>query len=353
MRRTSAQGGGLRTGLAVLAGFVIVSGGGGAAAQVSLSTLSQSADGPVCWSWSTPTPLADRLQSSIRYWEFDIPQASRTDLCGVGLSLRRYPGGGGFPPLVASYSQSGVVYLNTTAWVAPDRFVVLFAPTGGPLLALPLNVAQRLTIGPATLQYRFDHALPAGDRPATGSRHFDLVLVDLDHCAVERSDWTYRPDRCASDPPPPTPPPTPGSVTGVRVLPRDGALHVSWNAAGGEVSQYRVDAVDAAGALVRRVYTDADVFEAVVDGLVNGVEYTVTVTALTGHPDVEGPASEPETETPRSNGGDPIPTPTLPLAGAGALAALLVAGAARRLRGGAAVLLPGTPAVGRSEDPRS
>ena len=122
----------------------------------------------------------------------------------------------------------------------------------------------------------------------------------------------------------------PSQVAGVRVSPLDGGLRVSWDAAAGEVSQYRVDAVDASGELARRVYTDADVFEALLDRLVNGVEYTVTVTALTGHPDVEGPASEPETETPRSNGGDPVPTPALPLAGAGALAALLVAGAARR-----------------------
>ena len=330
----------MRTGLAVFVAFVIVSGGGGggASAQVSLSTLSQSSDGPVCWSWSTPTPLNDRFPGTERYWEFDIPQESRRDLCGAGFSLRRFPGGGGFPPLVAAYAQSGIVYVNVTAFIDPNRFVVLFAPTGGPLLELPLNVADRLGSPPATAQYRRAHTVPSGDRLAAGSRHFDLVLVDLDHCAVERSDWTYHPGRCASSEPPPSPPAPPGSVAGVRVLPRDGALHVSWSAAGGDVSQYRVDAADAFGALVRRVYTDADVFEAVVDGLVNGVEYTVTVTALTGHPDVEGPASEPETETPRSKvdplGDDPIPTPALPLAGAAALAALLVAAAASWNSGG-------------------
>ncbi len=73
------------------------------------------------------------------------------------------------------------------------------------------------------------------------------------------------------------------------------------------------------------------------NGLANGVDHTVTVTALTSHPDVEGPASEPRTATPGSGGGDtggtPDPVPALPLAGAGVLAGLLAAGTASRLRG--------------------
>ena len=75
---------------------------------------------------------------------------------------------------------------------------------------------------------------------------------------------------------------------------------------------------------------EAGVFEAVVDGLVNGVKYTVTVSMLTA--DVAGPASEPRTATPRA-GGDPedVPVPALPLAGAGVMAGLL-ASAAYRLR---------------------
>ena len=88
--------------------------------------------------------------------------------------------------------------------------------------------------------------------------------------------------------------------------------------------------------LARRTYTDADVFEALVDGLANGVDYTVTVTALTGHPDVEGPASEPRTVTPASAAGDtegtPDPVPALPLAGAGVLAGLLASSAFARGR---------------------
>ena len=46
------------------------------------------------------------------------------------------------------------------------------------------------------------------------------------------------------------------------------------------------------------MYTDSGVREAVVDRLVKGVEYSVTVTALTSHPGVEGPASETATATP-------------------------------------------------------
>ena len=130
-------------------------------------------------------------------------------------------------------------------------------------------------------------------------------------------------------------PAVPSRVTGVRVSVLDGGLRVSWSAAAGAVSQYRVDAADASGKLARRVYTDATVFEAVVDRLANGVEYTVTVTALTSQPGVEGPASEPRTMTPQAGAGDtgetPDPVPALPLAGAGVLAGLLY-GAARRLR---------------------
>ena len=133
---------------------------------------------------------------------------------------------------------------------------------------------------------------------------------------------------------PPVPPP-PSRVTGVRVSPADGGLRVSWSAAAGEVSQYRVDAVDASGELARRVYTDAGGREALVDRLVNGVEYSVTVTALTSHPGVEGPASETATATPRGGGDtDDVPVPALPLAAAGVLAGLLTSAAHRFRRAG-------------------
>ena len=152
--------------------------------------------------------------------------------------------------------------------------------------------------------------------------------VDIDESAQR---FLYVPPPPVSPLPPV--PPLPSRVTGVRVSPVDGGLHVSWSAAAGEVSQYRVDAADASGELARRVYTDADVHEAVVDRLVNGAEYTVTVTALTSRPDVEGPASETVTAAPRAGGGDTedVPVPALPLAGAGVLAGLL-ASAAYRLR---------------------
>ena len=127
-------------------------------------------------------------------------------------------------------------------------------------------------------------------------------------------------------------PALPSQVTGVRVAPLDGGLRVSWSAAADsvDVSQYRVDVADAAGELVRRVHTEAGVLETVVDGLANGVEYTVTVSVLTA--DVEGPPSEPRTATPRADG-EEDPVPALPLAGAAVLAGLL-ASAAYRLRRG-------------------
>ena len=90
---------------------------------------------------------------------------------------------------------------------------------------------------------------------------------------------------------------------------------------------------------MRRVYTEADVREAVVDGLANGVEYTVTVRALPSHGGENGPPSEARTATPRAEAGDTdpgggdtddVPVPALPLTGAGVLAGLLAS--AHRLR---------------------
>ena len=133
--------------------------------------------------------------------------------------------------------------------------------------------------------------------------------------------------------------PTPPRVTGVSVTPLDGGLRVSWSAAGGPVSQYRVHAEDASGRF-RRAYTDPNVLEAVVDGLANGVEYTVTVRALATAGGTDGPESEPRASTPvdageTDGGGDPdgeAPVPALPLAGAGVLAGLLAAAGAYRQR---------------------
>ena len=149
---------------------------------------------------------------------------------------------------------------------------------------------------------------------------------------------------------PSTPAPT-GSlsrVAGVAVRPIPGGLAVSWAAASGPVTQYRVDAapLGAAASLDanvrdlaaghRRVYVDADVFEAEVDGLVDGAEYQVTVTALGAAPGQEGPASEPVRRTagasgdPGSGDEEEEPVPALPLAGAAALAAALFAAGRRR-----------------------
>ena len=144
----------------------------------------------------------------------------------------------------------------------------------------------------------------------------------------------------AADPLPPTAPPLPippSQVGGVRVAPMDGGLRVSWDPAGdpaGTLSQYRVHAEDDNGRY-RREYTDPDTREAVVDGLVNSVEYTVTVTALAGHSGIEGPASEPVRAMPGASGApdaDPAPVPALPAAGAVLLAGLLAARGAWRCR---------------------
>ena len=98
------------------------------------------------------------------------------------------------------------------------------------------------------------------------------------------------------------------------------------------MTQYRVHVEDADGAF-RREYTDPDTGEAVVDGLTNGVEYTVTVQALTNLGGESEP-SEAQVGTPRAgDGSDPgedVPVPAVPLAGAAVLAVLLVAAGLRR-----------------------
>ena len=172
----------------------------------------------------------------------------------------------------------------------------------------------------------------AGDRS-----QWYLVAVDKTISGVTIDETAQRFTSTYVPPVPPVPPP-PSQVTGVRVSPLDGGLRVSWSAAAGpvDVSQYRVDVADAAGERVRRVYTEADVFEAVVDGLVNGVEYTVTVSALPSHGGENGPPSEARTATPGDGDGDTddVPVPALPLAGAGVLAGLLASAAFRLRRAG-------------------
>ena len=122
----------------------------------------------------------------------------------------------------------------------------------------------------------------------------------------------------------------PGQVTGVRVRSLDRALHVAWSPVpdpSGSLSQYRVDVRDGAGGQ-RQVHTEADVHAATVDRLDNGVEYTVTVSAVPGHGGENGPPSEPAAATPRAGAEEPVPA--LPLAATAALAGLLAAAAHRR-----------------------
>ena len=187
-------------------------------------------------------------------------------------------------------------------------------------------------VGPGTLT-GFD-GTPSGDPAVTGTYQAASFTATVNH------------EPAAIGPSTPAPTGSLSRVVGVVVRPIPGGLAVSWSAASGPVSQYRVDAAPLGSASSpdsgvrnlaaghRRVYTDADVFEAEVDGLVDGVEYQVTVTALGAAPGQEGPVSEAVRRTAGGTSGDPgseeEPVPALPLAGAAALAAALFAAGRRR-----------------------
>ncbi len=192
--------------------------------------------------------------------------------------------------------------------------------------------------GPGTLA-GFD-GMPSGDSAVTGTYQEASFTATVNHQPATTGPTTPAPTGSLS------------RVAGVAVRPIPGGLAVSWSPASGPVTQYRVDAapLGAAASLDanvrnlaaghRRVYVDADVFEAEVDGLVDGAEYQVTVTALGAEPGQEGPASEPVRRTAGDSGSeDPgseeeEPVPALPLAGAAALAAALFAAGRRRHPGG-------------------
>ena len=238
------------------------------------------------------------------------------------------------PPVISASQRPAVenalVVLLTRLNSAGDG---LFSGTGGTFVLEPVGWGTAVWNGPANAA-RGTRVSAAALGTASNRSQWYFIFVDKTVPGVTIDATTqrflYAPPSSVTPAPPA--PPAPARVTGVRVAPLDGGLRVSWSAAAGEVSQYRVDAADASGELVRRVYTEADVFEALLDRLANGVEYTVTVTALTSHPDVEGPASETTTAAPRAGGGTgDVPVPALPLAGAGVLAGLL-ASAAHRLR---------------------
>ena len=242
--------------------------------------------------------------------------------------------------------------MTSSSWVrTPNAFLTRLPAVTG-FQVVPTVRGFRASWNPPTalatsmssdVSYRLDYRCPAGNwnvvNLGTATSRAVGGLVEGVPCEVQasavRTARTGRPSSLTVVPLGPAP----GRVLGVRVEPLDGALRVSWSAAAGPVSQYRVHAEDASGRF-RRAYTDAGVTEAVVDGLVNGVEYTVTVTALAllGGPD--GPSSESRTATPSVGAGDPgdgddtddTPVPALPLAGAGVLAGLLAAAGAYRRR---------------------
>ncbi len=308
-----------------------------AAGQTPLVDVPASADGPVHFSAAPVARSADLGDNTLSLFfttSATPPPASVPSVSGRGFGL-----------LAVGFTVAGGV--NPNRWVvggAPsistgDRnalAVVVVGPGGTTPRVLRLSEAgMPFSLGSNTFYYGPVVSWAAQARSDVAAHQapgWTILVVDHTDPDVNLDTLTYG---TAPAPPAPPPPPAPARVTGVRVSPRDGALRVSWSAAAGEVSQYRVHAEDGDGRF-RRVYTDADVFEALVDGLANGVDYTVTVAALTSHPDVEGAASEPRTVTPASGGGDtggtPDPVPALPLAGAGVLAGLLAA-AARRWRG--------------------
>ena len=306
-----------------------------AAGQTPLVDVPASADGPVHLSMAGVNRGYDfgardlLIVSSQSVSTNSVPQVMGRGFRLVGVSFRGNTG-------VNPNRWRTVVRSTISATDLNELAVVVVGPAGTTPRAWRLSdqestytaASNRIYVGPVVSWA----AQAVSDVNTHTSSLWTVLVVDHTDPGVNLDALTYTPP----PPPPPPPPPAPSRVTGVRVAPRDGALHVSWSAAGGEVSQYRVHAEDGDGRF-RRVYTDADVFEALVDGLVNGVDYSVTVTALTSHPDVEGPASEPRTVTPAAaaagdTGGTPDPVPALPLAGAGGLAGLLAAGA-RRQRG--------------------
>ena len=164
--------------------------------------------------------------------------------------------------------------------------------------------------------------------------------MDVNGCGVDTSAWTW--DGSVRDgdgvcqapavsTPAPPPPPAPSAVSGIEVTPLDGALHVDWRPASGQVSQYRIRVMrETAEGLevVRQLYTEAAVTELRVENLSNGVTYAVTVAALNGRgAGSEGPTSEPVRGSPAGGPDpdpppdpDPDPVPALPFAGSAALA---------------------------------
>ena len=319
-----------------------------AAGQTPLVDVPASAVGPVHFSSAAVTQV---VSSGIAYLystsSTTPPAGSVPRVQGRGFRLLSVAFGSAGSPLANRWVVTGVPSISSTD--LSDLAVVVAHSTTSHAFRLSEESSNTPTNNPtgvvhigsantwAAQAYADVNTYPQADE-------WTILVVDHTDPDVDLDTLTYSGTVGMVTAPPP---PAPSRVTGVRVTPRDAALRVSWSAAAGEVSQYRVDAADASGKLARRVYTDADVFEALLDRLANGVDYTVTVTALTSHPDVEGPASEPLTAAPASGGdtgGTPDPVPALPLAGAGVLAGLLAAagaGQSRRRRLAATARRPG------------
>ena len=303
----SSGGGGVIRALFVVVAVVGVLVGAAAPAAGQMAPLADApVEGPVCYkavvsaTWDPGT--------SPDTWALPVP--AFWEGCGVSLGphdraeiLRGDPS-----PAFNEISLFEGVTANRIRPVGrEDDFVVLFYGAGE---TRPSVLALSGNWDPGYGYYEGDVAalgyIPWGGWVDT-TRDFTVVLVDVSvsDCRFDLTDWTFDPrDRTDADACNPNPP---LQVRGVSAAPRDGGALVSWEPAVSRgapprslhrsVSQYRVHAEDEDGEY-RRVYTDGGVHETVVDGLTNGVEHTVTVTALTSRGGVEGPASEPVTVTP-------------------------------------------------------
>ena len=319
--------------MAVVAAAVLVGGVGGAAGQTAQSLANVSAGGgsPVCW-------LSDATASgSNGNWNFTF--SDRAVAClGETWSFRATA-----PQLHFSNAGDLRFYLAAAGRMFPagsDVDLLIYNP--GEFVS-PLRALRGLWLTAPTTTVTMQHGGPSRVYGNPSAGNFRLVLVDANGCGVDTSAWTW--DGSVRDgdgvcqapavsTPAPPPPPAPSAVSGIEVTPLDGALHVDWRPASGEVSQYRIRVMrETAEGLevVRQLYTEAAVTELRVENLSNGVTYAVTVAALNGRgAGSEGPTSEPVRGSPAGGPDpdpppdpDPDPVPALPFAGSAALAGLL------------------------------
>ena len=294
---------------------MLVGGVGGAAGQTAQSLANVSAGGgsPVCWSSDAPA------SGSNGNWNFTF--SDRAVAClGETWSFRSTA-----PQLRFEQTGDLIFYLAATGRMFPagsDVDLLIYNP--GEFVS-PLRALRGLWLTAPTTTVTMQHGGPSRVYGNPSAGNFRLVLVDANGCGVDTSAWTWdgsvrdgdgvcQPPAVSTPAPPP--PPAPSAVSGIEVTPLDGALHVDWRPASGEVSQYRIRVMrETADGLevVRQLYTEAAVTELRVENLSNGVTYAVTVAALNGRDaGSEGPTSEPVRGSPA---GVPDPDPPSAVSG--------------------------------------